>query len=71
MPTRSTTAMLDKAIFGREPTRTLDEMSVEDLEARRRVMSERKHLARVVGRAAGVCISVVGGSKLAWLRTFL
>jgi hypothetical protein len=56
--------MLDKAIYGGEPLRALEDLSVEELEARFRVMQERIRLARWGGRAFGVAGGAFGGAKL-------
>jgi hypothetical protein len=45
--------LLDKAVYGRAPVRAIEEMSVEELEARFRVMRERVRLARWGGRVLG------------------
>jgi hypothetical protein len=56
--------MLDRAIYGREPVRALEDLSVEELEARFRVMQERVRLARWGGRALGLAGGSFGGAKL-------
>jgi hypothetical protein len=56
--------MLDKAIYGREPVRAIETMSVEELEARFRIMRERAQLARWGGRALGIAGGAFGGLKL-------
>ncbi len=37
---------LDKAVFGRVPEKSLDDMSIEELEARFHIMQERQELRR-------------------------
>jgi hypothetical protein len=56
--------MLDRAVYGREPVRAIEDMSIEELEGRFRVMSERAFLARWGGRAAGFVGGLLGGAKL-------
>ena len=64
MVARVGAGMLDKAIYGREPVRALEDMSVEELEARFRVMQERVRLARWGGRVMGLASGAFGGAKL-------
>ena len=59
--------MLDKAVYGREPVRAIEDMSIEELEARFRVMHERVRLARWGGRVLGAVGGAFGGAKLAAL----
>lgn len=66
-PTRVAGSMLDKAIFGRDSEKSLDEMSDEELEARFVVMRERASLAGWGGFAAGLAGGAFGGAKLAAL----
>jgi hypothetical protein len=55
---------LDKAIFGRAPEKPLDDMSVEELEARFRIMHERQTLLWWGGFAGGFGGGAFGGFKL-------
>jgi hypothetical protein len=64
MMARVGAGMIDKAVFGREPVRALEDMSVEELEARFRVIRERLKLARWGGRCVGLTGGAFGGAKL-------
>jgi hypothetical protein len=57
-------AALDKAIFGRIPEKALDEMTIEELEARFRIMSERQALLWWAGFAGGFGGGTFAGLKL-------
>jgi hypothetical protein len=52
MVARVGAGILDKAIYGREPVRAIEDMTVEELEARLRVLTERAALARWCARAS-------------------
>ena len=66
-PVRVAGSMLDKAIFGRGTEKSLDDMSIEELEARFLVTKERAALAQWGGFVAGFAGSSFGGAKLAAL----
>lgn len=58
---------LDKAVFGRVPEKSLDDMSIEELEARFHIMQERQELLWWGGFAAGLGGGSFAGFKLAAL----
>jgi hypothetical protein len=62
---------LDRVIFGGTPEKALDEMTVEELEARFRIVRERRALLWWGGFAAGFGGGAFGGFKLAALATAL
>jgi hypothetical protein len=64
MVARVGAGILDKAIYGREPVRAIEDMTVEELEARLRVLTERAALARWGGRVFGLASGAFGGAKL-------
>jgi hypothetical protein len=59
--------MLDKAIYGREPVRAIETMSVEEREARFRIIQERAHVG-VAARSALPEARSAGSSSSRWRR---
>jgi hypothetical protein len=62
---------LDKAIFGHAPEKSLENMSVEELEGLFRVMEERQTLLWWAGFAGGLGGGAFGGFKLVALAAAL
>jgi hypothetical protein len=58
---------LDRAVFGCAPEKSLDDMSIEELEARFCMMQERQKLLWWGGFTAGFGGGAFGGFKLAAL----
>jgi len=55
---------IDRVMFGRAPEKVLDDMTIEELEARFRVLQERQGLLWWAGFAAGFGGGAFGGYKL-------
>jgi hypothetical protein len=60
---------LERAMFGRAAEKSLDEMTLEELEARFYTMQERQRLLWWGGFAAGFAGGAFGGFKLAALAS--